>query len=112
MALERVAIFIGSLFIALFFALLALPTEHAQGAFLCRIREIDIFLQLVHHLIFSLSFLPVHQTSMKSDSYLVSTDNKGFASFRFEREMNPGLHPGEVCSVYQKVVWLLTLKFS
>ena len=43
------------------------------------------------------SFLPVHQTSMKSYSHLVSTDNKGFASFRFEREMNPGLHPGEVC---------------
>ena len=40
---------------------------------------------------------------MKSYSHLVSTDNKGFASFRFEREMNPGLHPGEVCARFKSI---------
>ena len=45
----------------------------------------------------SCRFLPVHQTSLKSDQHLVSSDNKGFAALRLERELNPeGTHPGQV----------------
>eukprot|EP00128_Syssomonas_multiformis_P011758 Colp12_sorted_trinity150504_noHs@10555 len=43
----------------------------------------------------SINWFPVHCTSMNNTNRLISSDNKGFASYLFEKEMNKGSLPGE-----------------
>lgn len=43
-----------------------------------------------------ISWFAVHCTSMNNTNRLISGDNKGYASYRFEREMNPDSLPGKV----------------
>ena len=45
---------------------------------------------------FSVSFFPVHTTSMKNYNHILSTDNKGYAALKFEELKNPGVFPGQV----------------
>ena len=42
------------------------------------------------------SLFPVHTTTMKRYNHLISSDNKGYASYMFERTYNPDSLPGEV----------------
>lgn len=43
------------------------------------------------------TWFPVHCTSMNNSNKLISGDNKGYASYLFERKMNPDFLPGKVC---------------
>jgi hypothetical protein len=43
-----------------------------------------------------ISWFPVHCTSMNNTNRLISGDNKGYASYRFEKDMNPDALPGKV----------------
>lgn len=43
-----------------------------------------------------IAWFPVHCTSMNNSNRLISGDNKGYASYRFERDMNPESLPGKV----------------
>ena len=45
-----------------------------------------------------ISWYPVHATSMNSSNRIISGDNKGYASYLFEKEMNPSFFPGKVMS--------------
>lgn len=56
--------------------------------------------------IFSDSFFPVHPVSMNNTNRLLSSDNKGYASYVLEMEKNPGTFHGEVrCSSYLPLRW-------
>ena len=43
-----------------------------------------------------ISWFPVHCTSMNNSNRLISGDNKGYAAYVFEKEMNPDALPGKV----------------
>ncbi|RWS21386.1 neutral ceramidase-like protein, partial [Leptotrombidium deliense] len=43
----------------------------------------------------TIAWFPVHSTSMNNTNRLISGDNKGYASMRFEQEMNSGYLPGK-----------------
>ena len=52
------------------------------------------------------SLFPVHTTTMKRYNHLISTDNKGYASYLFEQAYNNNtLNPGEVRRKYRTVVF-------
>lgn len=42
------------------------------------------------------TWFPVHCTSMNNSNKLISGDNKGYASYIFEKTMNPEFLPGKV----------------
>ena len=43
-----------------------------------------------------ISWFPVHCTSLNNTNRLISGDNKGYASYLMEKEMNPESLPGKV----------------
>ena len=45
---------------------------------------------------FLFSWFAVHGTSMNPSNTLISGDNKGYASYLFEKNMDPGSLPGKV----------------
>ena len=46
--------------------------------------------------VFISSWFAVHPVSMENTNKLISSDNKGYASYLFEKEMNPGSMMGQV----------------
>ena len=45
-----------------------------------------------------ITWFPVHCTSMNNTNRLISGDNKGYASYLFEKLMNPDALPGKACT--------------
>lgn len=53
------------------------------------------------------SFFAVHPVSMNSSNRLISGDNKGYASYKMEMEMNPGTFHGQVMNIKMSLVCIL-----
>lgn len=54
---------------------------------------------IIYSTISPCSFFAVHPVSMNSTNRLISGDNKGYASYMTEMDMNPGTFHGQVINI-------------
>lgn len=56
-----------------------------------------------------INWYAIHGTSMNSSNCLVTSDNVGYASILFEKDMNDGMSPGKASKVWIRICFLIAV---